>query len=65
VAPDFVELQDPQCLVRAVILKESLETLCGREVFERQRALATIVTPNDSVGLPSPILLGVDACHSS
>jgi hypothetical protein len=34
VTADLVELDDAQRLVGTVVLKQGLETLCGREVFE-------------------------------
>ena len=42
VAADLVELNDPQGLVRPVVLEQCLETLCSRQVLEGQRSLAAV-----------------------
>jgi hypothetical protein len=47
-----------------VVFQQGLETLCGGEVFEGQRALAAIVAPQYTVGISGAVLLGVDACHN-
>ena len=47
-----------------VILEQGFETLCGREVFESQRALAAVLAPQHAVGVTRTVLLGVDACHN-
>jgi hypothetical protein len=64
-APDLVELDDPQRLVAAVIPQQGLETLCGRQLLEGQRAPAAIVAPKHPVGVSRAIFLGVDACHNA
>jgi hypothetical protein len=61
---DLVELDDAQCLVGTVVLQQGLETLCRRQVFEGQRALADSLAPQHPVGVSGPVLLDVDACHN-
>jgi hypothetical protein len=63
-APDLVELNDAQRLVRPVVLQQGLEALRRRQVLERQRALATVFAPQHTVGIPGAVLLGMDACHN-
>jgi hypothetical protein len=64
VAADLVELDDAQRLVGTTVLQQGLETPCGGEVFESQRALAAVLTPQHAVGVSCAVLLGVDACHN-
>jgi hypothetical protein len=40
VTADLVELDDAQRFIGPVVFEQSLETFCGGEVFEGQRALA-------------------------
>ena len=63
-APDLIELDDAQRLVRPVVLQQGLKTLRSRQVLERQRALATVVTPQHPIGVPGAVVLGMDACHN-
>jgi hypothetical protein len=42
-------LDDAQRLLRTVVLQQSLETLCGRQVFEGQGSLAAVVAPLHAV----------------
>jgi len=35
-----------------VVFEQSLETVCGGEVFEGQRALAAVLAPQHAVGVP-------------
>jgi hypothetical protein len=65
VTADLVELDDAQGLVRAVIFQQGLETLCGGEVFEGQRALAPVLPPEHAGGVRRAVLLRVDACHNT
>ena len=54
-APDLVKLDDAEGLVRPVILQQGYETLCGREVFESQRALAAVLASQYTVGVPAAV----------
>ncbi len=63
-ATDLVELDDAQRLVRAVVLQQGLEALCGSQVFEGQGSLAAVVALQHAVRVAGAVLLGVDACHN-
>ncbi|WP_156690030.1 hypothetical protein [Mycobacterium sp. Marseille-P9652] len=65
VAVDLIELNDPQRWVSVVVLEQCLEILCGREVFEAQRALTAVLTPQHTISVPAAVLLVVNACHNT
>jgi hypothetical protein len=39
-----------------MVLEERLETLCGGQVFDGQRSLATVMAPQHPVGVPDATL---------
>jgi hypothetical protein len=54
----------PQRFLRPVVFQQCLETLCARQVLERQRTLTAVPTPPHAIGIPAAILLGMNACHN-
>jgi hypothetical protein len=65
VPTDHIEFDDPQRLVRPVVLEQCFETLCSKQVFEGERSLAAVLAPQHPVGVSGAVLLGVDACHNA
>jgi hypothetical protein len=52
VAADFIKLDDAQRLVGTVVLQQRLEALGGGQVFECQRPLVAVLTPQHALFVP-------------